>query len=437
MPASLGNKEIEQSRKDPMIVKIPCTTMQGVTRSTALMLALALVACGVPQPASAPLQPASTLIELRRAMLNPPVNALFFHNMDELFDVHVVERGDATSALPNHGVSPPGFEHRGRLYSYEEFAEQTYTNGFLILRNGEILFEDYRNKTRPDSRFAAFSVSKTIVALLVGIAIDEGAIRSPEDPVELYVSELVGSGYAGSSIRSVLEMRSGVDYEERYDFGANPSLAAIIHERAIVQNEERFADRAPTLKRKAAPGERFNYSTMDTAVAGWVLEQATGKPLHEFMSENLWKPAGMEFSGFWLMDGPPGVGRELSGMGFNAALRDYGRLGELLLEGGELGGRRIVSKGWIEQATSMKPLTLNEGVAVGNGGGYGYCLWRIDDNPGSYSAVGLAGQFIYVHPASHTVIVKLSYFPPGPPGELEAASIAYFEAITRWQPVTK
>jgi CubicO group peptidase (beta-lactamase class C family) len=367
-------------------------------------------------------------------MLQPPGNALYFHNMDELFDVRIVDRGAATSELPRAVATPPGFEHGGRVHTYDEFADQTYTNAFLILRSGKILFEDYRNKTRADTRFVAFSVSKTIVCLLVGLAVEKGAIRSIEDPVEGYVPELAGSGYDGSSIRSLLEMRSGVDYEERYDFGENPSLAAMIHEGAVVRNEERFADRARTLKRKAPPGERFNYATMDTAVLGLVIERATGKPLAEFMSETLWKPAGMEFSGFWLADGPPSVGRELSGMGYNAALRDFGRLGQLMLAGGRLEGRRIVPEDWIRQATTIKPLTGNEGVSIGNGGGYGYCLWRIDDNPGAYSAVGLAGQFIYVHPASSTVIVKLSYFPPGPPTEIEAVTFAYFDAITRWQP---
>jgi CubicO group peptidase (beta-lactamase class C family) len=367
-------------------------------------------------------------------LLAPPVNALFFHNMDQLFDVHVVERGETTSALPRALATPPPFEDRGRVYSYDEFADQTYTNAFLVLRDGKILFEDYRNKTHPDSRFAAFSVSKTIVGLLVGIAIEKGAIRSVDELVEVHVPELAGSGYEGSSIRSLLEMRSGVDYEERYDFGANPSLAAVIHENAVVQNKERFTDRARGLKRKVAAGERFNYATMDTGVLGLVVERATGKPLAEFMSENLWKPAGMEFTGFWLADGPPGVGRAIGGMGYNATLRDFGRLGQLMLDGGELGGHRVLSENWIQQTTTIRPLTGNEGVAVGNGGGYGYCVWKIDDNPGAYSAVGLAGQFIYVHPASKTVIVKLSFFPLGSEEKTETASIAYFSTITRWQP---
>lgn len=398
---------------------------------------MALMACGASAPPvapAAPAEPASTLIELRRALLAPPANALFFHNMDELFESRVVERGDITSPLSSAVVRPPPLEYRGQVYSYDEFARATFTNAFLIIRNGEILVEDYRNMTRPDSRFAAFSVSKTIIALLVGIAIEQGAIGSPDDTVEAYVPELVGSGYEGSSIRSLLEMRSGVDYEERYDFGANPSLAAIVHDSAVVQNKERFADRARGLRRKAPPGERFNYATMDTAVLGWALERATGQPLSEFMSESLWKPAGMEFTGFWIADGPAPVGRELSGMGFNASLRDFGRLGQLLLEHGKREGRSVVPEAWMRQATSMKPLTGNVGVAVGTGAGYGYCLWKVDDDPGSYSAVGLAGQFIYVHPESKTVIVKLSYYPLEQSDELDARAIAYFKTITRWQP---
>jgi hypothetical protein len=366
-------------------------------------------------------------------MLDAGVNSLFFHNMDELFETRTVTRAGPVSGFPRADAEPPAFKYEGGKLSYDEFAEKTYTNAFLIMRDGRIVFEDYRNNTDADTRLIAFSMSKSITSMLIGIAVDRGLIGSIDDPAVKYAPELRGSGYDGVTIRQILEMRSGVDYEERYDFGENPSLAALIHENAIVQNKERFADRARTTKRKAEPGSRFNYATLDTAVLGRVLERATGQSISKFMSENLWEPAGMEREGFWIADGPPGVGRELNGMGFNATLRDFGRLGQLMLGGGRIGGRQIISEDWVRASTAMKPFPADAYVSVGAGGGYGFQWWKVDDNPGAYAAVGLQGQFIYVHPQSRTVIVKLSYFPPGPQEDPEKMSLAYFKTVCRWK----
>jgi hypothetical protein len=157
------------------------------------------------------------------------------------------------------------------------------------------------------------------------------------------------------------------------------------------------------------------------------LERATGQKLEDFTRANLWGPLGAEADAFWLADGPPGVGRALNGMGFNAILRDYGRLGLLMLREGKRGDTRIVPEGWMKAATTMLPID----AAVNHGfSGYGYQIWQVDDEPGAYAAVGLAGQFIYVHPASDTVIVKLSYYPPVEPEFVLPETTAMFRAIT-------
>ena len=135
----------------------------------------------------------------------------------------------------------------------------------------------------------------------------------------------------------------------------------------------------------------------------------------------------MEADGYWLADGPEGVGRELSGMGYNAVLRDFGRLGLLMLNGGKRGNRQIVPAGWLTQATTMLPIPVD---SPGGSRGYGFQFWQVDGEPGAYAAVGLAGQMIYVHPATKTVIVKLSYHPPAVPASVTVDTIRYFKAIT-------
>ncbi len=372
---------------------------------------------------------ADPVVRMREHWLDADINSFTFRNSAQMFETRTVPRAGPLWEIPHsEGFQPPDYVFHGQSYSYNDFVARTYTNALLVIRNGSIVFEDYRNRTTETDRFISFSMAKSITALLIGIALDKGDIRSLDDKAGEYVPELKGGAYGDVSIRNILQMRSGVDYEERYDFGNKPSMAALIHRNAIVLNKERFADSAMTIGRKAPPGSRFNYATLDTAVLGWILERATRQPVADFMAENLWGPAGMEADGFWIADGRRGIGRELTGMGFNARLRDYGRLGLLMLNDGMRGDRRVLPKNWMGKATAMLPIEATD--AEWSPRGYGFQFWQLDDEPGAYAALGLAGQFIYVHPKSRTVIVKLSYFPTPEPPSAMPETLAYFKAIT-------
>ncbi len=359
--------------------------------------------------------PSPATISMRRHLLDPEVNSFTFREASEVWANRRVER--SANARPwqvaEGFMMPEG---------YEQFAQSTYTDAMLVLRDGQIVFEDYRNRFSADERHIGFSMSKTIIAMLVGQALARGEIRSLDEAAVIYWPALRGGGYDGVTIRQLLQMRSGADIVERYDFGENPSLAACIHETAIVLNRARFADFGIGIGRREAPGTSFNYATLDTAVLGRVLENATGTPLARLTTERLWQPLGAERNAFWLADGPSGAGRALAGMGFNATLRDFARLGQLMLDEGAVGNRRVLPEGWVREMTTMLPLDPASPMP-----GYGYQTWQLGHEPGAYSAVGLAGQFIYVHPASRTVIVKLSHFPPG--AELEEQVAEYFARV--------
>lgn len=359
------------------------------------------------------------VIAMRWQWLNPEINSFTFREAKNVFEYRDVHRGGDVWELPSAEtlIKPAG---------YAEFAERTFTNAMLVLKDGQIVFEDYRNRMTPEVRHIAFSMSKTITAMLVGIALDRGEIASLDDPAQQYVPQLAGTGYDGVSIRQILQMRSGVDYQERYDFGDNPSAAGRLHEQAIILNRMRFAEGALETTRANEPGSTFNYSTLDTMVLGWILEEAAGETLEAQMEQRIWTPLGAEADGFWLADGPAGNGRALNGMGFNATLRDFARLGQLMLDDGMRGERRILPEGWVAQMTAMEPTGAPAGAGFP---GYGFQTWKIDDLPGSYSAVGLAGQFIYVHPQSRTVIVKLSHYPPVEPEYVTPETLAMFADI--------
>ena len=362
--------------------------------------------------------------QLRRAMLDPDTNSLIFHNMDQLFTTRTVSRSGPVWRLPraDHELDFT-YQFKGETHTPQQFLERTYTNALLVMKDGRIVYEIYRNNTNDSTRFIAFSMTKSITSVLIGRALEEQRIHSIDDPITRYLPELAAGGYNGVTIRQVLQMRSGVDYEERYDFG-NPGVAARNHEQALVRNVVRFADAARTIARKHPPGEVWEYKTLDTAVLGWLLERVSGgSSVAAYTSQRLWELLGAEADGFYIMDGPPGSGREFSGAGFNATLRDFARFGQMVLDGGEANGHRIVSRQWLAEST--RP-------TGGPGPGYGY-QWWMGLRPGSFQAMGLQGQYIYIDPASRTVIVKLSYFPPGD-REPEEETAAFLDAASAWTP---
>jgi len=377
------------------------------------------------------LPPSETTLAMRWQWLNPDINSFTFRNTQEVFAYRAVDgvgAGHEWQFPKADDFAMPPATLAGEEADYDAWAGRTFTNAFIVLRDGAIVFEDYRNRMTADTPHIGFSMTKTITAMLVGQALERGEIESLDDPASRYVPELRSGAYGAATIQDILEMRSGADIQERYDFGENPSLAARIHEAAIVRNEARFADFAVDIPARAKPGAEFNYATLDTAVLGWILEEATGQRIERLMESRIWQPMGAEFDGHFLADGPVGEGRALNGMGFNASLRDFARLGELMRNDGMADGHRVLPEGWIAQMTQMKATGAS---GPGASPGYGLQTWQIDDEPGAFAAVGLAGQFIYVHPESRTVIVKLSHYPPVEPEYVAPETLAFFKAIAR------
>jgi CubicO group peptidase (beta-lactamase class C family) len=362
---------------------------------------------------------------LRWSMLDPNVNALTFRSMDTLFTTRTVARGGPVWILPraDHPLDF-SYAYKGTTYTPEQFLERTYTNALLVMKDGRIVAEIYRNNTSERTRFIGWSMTKSVTSILIGCALAEGRIRSLDDQISAYLPELKGGGYDGATIRQVMQMRSGVEYEERYDFD-HPGDAASNHVAALVKNVARFADAARRVKRLHPPGEVFQYKTLDTAVLGWLLERVSGgSTVSAYTASRLWEPLGAESDGFYIMDGVPGVGREFSGAGFNATLRDFARIGQMMLDGGRANGRQIISPEWVRESTrSTGPTPM---------GGYGLQWWLLGDK-GAYSAIGLQGQYIFVDPATRTVVVKLSYFPPGDDAPSDETA-AFLAAASAWRP---
>ena len=367
------------------------------------------------------------LKEVRRHMLDANLVALTFRTMDQIFPTRVVDTTTPVWVLPSRQAKLDfAYEYAGKTYSAEEVLDRTYTNALIIIKHGNIVFETYRNQASETTHFVSMSMSKSITSILIGLALADGSIHSVDDAITAYVPELKDSAYEGVTIRQALMMRSGVDYTENSDFG-RPSFNATAFEEAFVQGRVRLASFARILARAHSPGEQFNYSSMDTAVLGWVLERATKQTLSRFMSERLWKPMGMESYGYWILDGLPDVGREFTAGGFNAVARDYARLGLLMLDKGKVRGKQIVAEKWVRESTV--PDEAGAGPPA-TGTPYKYHWWLM--GPGAFAATGTQGQFIYVDTSTDTVIVKLSSSPPALKDKTGAESVAFLQAASRW-----
>ena len=381
-----------------------------------------------PNPSPSPGEVPAAIQEVRRHVFDSAINTLTFHNIEKIFSTCRVARGG--KVLPLARAEQPldlHYTFDGKEHSAEEALVRTRTNALLVLKDGKIVVEKYFNQTSEATKFIIWSCTKSITSLLIGRAIADGAIESIDDPIMRYVPELKDSGFGITTIRDVLQMRSGADWDERYDFGEEPSPAALAYENSLVNHKTRYADAARPLKSAHKPGSTFNYSTVDTAVLGWVLERATQTSIADYTQAKLWGRLGVEDDGFYVTDGPEGIGREFNGAGFNAKLRDLGRLGQMVLNKGKVGDEQVIPAAWI--ADSTKPYS-GDGKPSEELFDYGYQWWTVRGQA-SFSACGLQGQYIYIDPTTSTVIVRLGYATPEDGGHSEEV-FELFKAISAW-----
>ena len=375
-------------------------------------------------------QPSDAILKVRQRFLDADINTLTFHKIDEIFETRKVSTKGPVWDIPIKPVALDfSYEYNGKIIPAAYFAERTYTNAILIIKDDMIVFERYFNQTNEDTHFLSMSVAKSITSILVGMAITDGAIASVNDPIVKYISEVKGSCYADVTIRQALMMRSGCNWDERYDFNKVTPMSEL-HNGAIVENRFRFTSPSLSLKGIHPPGKQFNYSTVESGVLGWIVERAVGRPIEDYMAERWWQKAGMQSYAFWIADGKPGIGRVVNGMGFNGVLRDYARIGLMMLHNGEANGKRLLPHAWVSESTV--PDKSNEPITPGFSLGYQYQWWTLTDSD-AYIAIGLQGQYIYIDPVTNTVVVKLSYFPPGEE-EAENETLAFLRAVSKWRP---
>ena len=361
--------------------------------------------------------------EMFDGAMRPDVEVNTFSHSNKLFPVRVVKRGDKVRELPRAKTPLKNvrFESGGKTYDLFDYLSLNRVAGLLVLKNGEIALEDYELGAGPETRWTSFSMAKSVVSTMVGAAVKDGSIASLDDPVTKYVPALKGGAYEGVTVRNVIQMASGVKWDETYTDPKSDRRGLL--EVQLAKKPGTILPFMSALSRAGAPGTIWNYNTGETFVAGAVVEGATHKPLATYLSEKIWAPWGMEEDARWWLESPDGMG--CGGSGLAATLRDYARFGLLVMNDGEIGGKRLVPPGWFDEAGSAKEIG---GKTVQ----YGYLWWTYpkDDpaNTGAFEAIGIFGQHMYINRREKLVIVVLSA-KPKPTGSTVVDDTAFFDAV--------
>lgn len=329
-----------------------------------------------------------------------------FRSLYKLYPSVRVEHGPEISELRREERPlPETYVSDGETRRIADWIEKTQTTGLLIIKDGKIVHEEYRRGNSAGTQSIAMSVSKSTVSFLVGNAVADGLIKL-DDPVEKYAPLLAEGGYKGVTVKNVLQMSSGIGFNEDYGDLSSDIVRYIIQILTGSVN-----DFTAHLKNERPQGTFNRYVSADTQVLGMVLEGATGKPLPDYFKEKLWSRLGPEADAYWLVDQKH---ETLAAGGLNAVLRDYARFGLLYLnEGRNWKGEQIVPAKWVQASVTPDAPHLmpgREDPAAGIPFGYGYQWWIPGKQQGDFTAIGIYGQFIYVNPARKVVIAKTSAY---------------------------
>jgi CubicO group peptidase (beta-lactamase class C family) len=351
-----------------------------------------------------------------------------YSHFGEIFPSRLVQRA-ATPWLFKRTSEPAiSYTFRSDRFSIQDYLGRNPTTGLLIAKDDTILYEHYQYARTDRDRFLSQSMAKTITAMLIGIAVSEGKIKSIDDPVSAYVPGLATTEYGQTSIRSLLHMSSGVAFTEIYD--GNDDIAKLARDLFTGSGKDPVASVAQFNTRVAPPGTRWHYASVETEILGLVLRAATGGPVADYLHDRIWQPIGAEADASWAIDG---TGQEVTFCCFNAVLRDYARFGRLLAHDGAWEGRQVIPRQWLLDATTVQPTDAYLAPKTATPYfGYGYQVWLLPGEARRFALLGIRGQIILVDPASKLVMVHTAVRQkPSEPGSYAEVLALWFSVVAQ------
>lgn len=340
-----------------------------------------------------------------------------FRQMYQLFPSDRAAHGANVHALPQG--QPLLLDGRDASAWLAHYMDEYHIAGVMVLQHGRIRLQRYAMGFGPAQRWESFSVAKSVTSTLLGIALQRGDIHSLADTLGTYIPELRDSAYADVTVQQLLTMTSGVHWNEDYADAHSDVAQMYLH--PCVDGQAHVLTYLKKQLRQWPAGTHWNYNTAETDLVGILVQRATHQSLAAYLSQTIWKPNGMAADAYWIKDECDGS--DTGGSGLSATLGDYARLGQFMLGGGRIDGKSVLAKAWLDGA-------LRHQENVGEPGrGYGYLWWT--DADGSYAAIGIFGQMVYVDPARQLVIAQVGAWPHATSESLIAARREFVATIKR------
>lgn len=319
----------------------------------------------------------------------------------ELMPAHIIAAAPTTFSPWQYGKAEnyPTVNFKGLTIAFSDFLQATHTNAFIVVRDGKIVYENYLNGKVQSSRLPSYSVAKTMTSLMIGQLVSQGKIKESDTFISFYPQFKSGTSFDKVTVKDLLDMNSGIGVSDNYPTGPAGWGVAIAQMYATTDMEWFIQHNR---KMREEPGTFPEYRSVNTQLLGMIVQKVTGQHLADYFTENVWQRVGADFDGTWNVDRPGGY--EKAFCCFNAAARDYARIGVALMNQDP----KIISPQWYQRIS--KPT-----VKLDYGWGYSAQVWH--PYPGINLMLGLHGQFVYMDKAHNTVIVKLSDEPTSSDGQ--------------------
>lgn len=318
--------------------------------------------------------------------------------------------------------------------TWAESLEANYTDGIVVLHDGVVIYERYTGCLDENGQHGAMSVTKSLTGLLGEMLVAEGVIDETER-VDRIVPELAGSAFGDATVKQVLEMTTGLRYSEDY---ANPdsevwqysAAGSTLPKPAGYTGPRSYFEYLETVRKQGVHGQAFGYKTVNTDALGWIIARKTGKPVSELLTERVWSKLGAEQDAYYTVDSS---GTPYAGGGFNAGLRDLARVGQLVLQEGEINGRRLMPEAAIRRIRAGGDKTAFARADYPNLKGWSYRgMWWVSHNEhGAFMARGVHGQALYIDPVARMVIARFGSHPIAGGSANDPTTLPAFHAVAR------
>ena len=327
-----------------------------------------------------------------------------FMHMNKVFPSTPIKSSDTPHIFKTGTFELPEFyEMNGEQHQLLDALDYFKSDGLIVLHEGTLIYENYWQGNSKDQPHISWSVAKSFLSALIGIAYHDGLIEDLNDPITKYLKDFNGTGYENVPIIDILQMSSGIIFNEDYaDYNSDINKFA----RALALGTS-MRDFAKALKNGKQPGTFNHYVSIDTQMLAMLLEEVTGQPVAKYLEDKIWTKIGMEHDAYYMVD-DTGAAWALGGL--NATLRDYAKFGQLYLNNGQWNNEQIVPEDWVH--ASHKPdgphLQPGENELSSSTWGYGYQWWVPGFPSTDYLAAGIYNQYIYIDPMTNVVIAKTS-----------------------------